>query len=128
MIERGYNPSTQMLVTCMDIDSLCCDMAYIQLTLLGIAASIVHGDTLSMTTHCSALTPIYFLNDWEQRCKRADITEKLVNVMRSVSFQTSESLPADTHTQQANFKDIATTQTLPSHRIRRGQEGQLVLW
>jgi hypothetical protein len=29
MIERGYNPSTQMLVTCMDIDPLCCDMAYI---------------------------------------------------------------------------------------------------
>ena len=128
MIERGYNPSAQMLVTCMDIDPLCCDMAYIQLTLLGIAANVIHGDTLSMTTYCSTLTPLYFLNDWEQRCTRADIAEKLVNVMKSASFQTADFLPADTHIQQASFNDSAMAQALPSRRVRRGQEGQLVLW
>lgn len=128
MIERGYNPSTQMLVTCTDIDPLCCDMAYIQLTLLGLATNVIHGDTLSMTVHRSTLTPIYFLNDWEQRCTRGDFAEKLINVMKSASFQTSDSLPAEALTQQAKFNDNATVQNLPSCRVRRGQEGQLLLW
>jgi hypothetical protein len=96
--------------------------------LLGIAANVVHGDTLSMTIHRSTLTPIYFLNDWEQRCTHANIAEKLLNLMKSVSTADSEPLQADRHTQQTKFNDSATIQTLPSRHIRRGQEGQLMLW
>lgn len=36
-------------VTCQDISKLACDMAYINLTLWGVPARIIHGDTLRMT-------------------------------------------------------------------------------
>lgn len=36
-------------VTCQDISKLACDMAYINLTLWGIPARIIHGDTLRNT-------------------------------------------------------------------------------
>ncbi len=65
LIEKGYNPSKHMVVTGMDIDSKCAHMAYIQLSLYGIPAVVVHGDTLSLKTWSTWITPIYLLNNFK---------------------------------------------------------------
>lgn len=49
MVERGFSP-LNMEVTCMDISKLACDMCYVNLSLCGIPAQIVHGNTLSLQT------------------------------------------------------------------------------
>jgi hypothetical protein len=47
MIERGYSP-LNMEVTCVDVSKLACDMCYVNLTLSGIPAQVIHGNTLSL--------------------------------------------------------------------------------
>lgn len=47
---HGVNPATSMHATLIDVDRLCVDMAYVQLTLLGIPADVIHGNALSLET------------------------------------------------------------------------------
>ena len=74
-IQQGYNPSTQMFVEAVDIDDLCFKMSYIQLSLLGIAARVIRGNTLSMEYFETLYTPVYFLNGWHYKLNRAENSE-----------------------------------------------------
>ncbi|WP_045391706.1 N-6 DNA methylase [Vibrio rotiferianus] len=65
MLNRGFNPQKQLFVSCVDIDELACMMAYIQLSLLGIPAEVVHGNTLTLDIYRSYKTPAYCLGFWE---------------------------------------------------------------
>ncbi|WP_397324765.1 N-6 DNA methylase [Pantoea agglomerans] len=67
LIEAGLNPSVQMFVSCIDIDPVAADMAFIQLSLLGIAAEVVTGNTLTLEFNRVRYTPAYYLNDFEER-------------------------------------------------------------
>ena len=122
MLEGNFNPSAQMLVTCIDIDSLCCNMTYIQLSLLGIAANIVHGDTLSLETHRSLFTPTYFLNDWERRCQSVELHERVLEIIRSLGLEKPLGVNV---VLEANTIAYETNASL---RVRKGQEQQLMLW
>jgi type I restriction-modification system DNA methylase subunit len=51
---NGIDPRCHMHATMVDIDMTCCLMAYIQTTLLGIPATIVHGNSLSLETFWAA--------------------------------------------------------------------------
>lgn len=67
MIELGYNPSKTMWVEAWDISTLCFSMAYIQLSLLGVAGKIINGNTLSMERFQQLLTPMgamYYKKDF----------------------------------------------------------------
>ncbi|NQY62984.1 MAG: N-6 DNA methylase [Alteromonadaceae bacterium] len=48
LLERGYNPQTQLFVQCTDIDPLPVMMCYLQLALLHIPARIQIGNTLTL--------------------------------------------------------------------------------
>ena len=37
-------------------------MAYIQLSLLGVGAKVIHGDSLTLNFHKVLYTPFYFVN------------------------------------------------------------------
>lgn len=67
MLEAGYNPSEQMFGSCIDIDPIAADMAFIQLSLLGIPAEVVTGNTLTMQLKRVRYTPVYYINDFEKR-------------------------------------------------------------
>lgn len=75
-INEGLNHSKQLYVVAQDIDSICADMAYIQLSLLGVAAKVVLGDTLAMTCHRVLATPIYFIERWDMRLERRKMEEE----------------------------------------------------
>jgi len=56
--EKGFNPQTQMKFVGIDIDLKCCQMAYIQTSLLGLRGQIYHGNTISMEMWKKFITPM----------------------------------------------------------------------
>lgn len=75
-IDAGLNHSRQLYVVAKDIDAICADMAYIQLSLLGVPATIILGDSLANTCNRALSTPVYFLELWEYRLKKRYGQEK----------------------------------------------------
>lgn len=56
MRQRGYDPTSQLFVSAIDISAPCYWMAYLQLTLAGIPAEVIRGNALSLETFESAWT------------------------------------------------------------------------
>jgi hypothetical protein len=68
LLEADINPSMHMFGSCIDIDPVAADMAFIQLSLLGIAAEVVTGNTLTMQirrVRHPGFLPNDFENDWQ---------------------------------------------------------------
>lgn len=70
VLEQKCNPSADMCVYAVDNDRRCAMMAYIQLSMLGIPAVVVHGDSLLMKEYSRYYTPAYIWNGWlyRQQC------------------------------------------------------------
>lgn len=62
MKEHNFNYQKHLYVEAIDIDEISFMMAYIQLTLLGIPAKVIQGDTLTLKFQQVLYTPFYFLN------------------------------------------------------------------
>lgn len=60
--EAGFNPSQNMFASLTDIDELCFYMSYIQISLYGIPARVVWGNTLTNKCYLTLFTPVYFLS------------------------------------------------------------------
>lgn len=67
MLDAGFNPATQLLVTTTDIDPVAADMTFIQLSLLGIPAIVNTGNTLSLSVSRTRWTPVWYFNNWPER-------------------------------------------------------------
>lgn len=67
LLESGYNPSEQMYAHCVDIDPIAADMSFIQLSLLGIPAQVVTGNSLTLECSRVRFTPVYYINNFEKR-------------------------------------------------------------
>lgn len=67
MLEAGLNPSENLYSRCTDIDPMVADIAFVQLSLLGIPAEVITGNTLTLKVNCVRYTPAYYLNRWADR-------------------------------------------------------------
>lgn len=67
MLEAGYNPAEHLFVSCIDIDPVAADMAFIQLGLLGIPAEVITGNTLTLKFNRVRYTPVYYFNSWHDK-------------------------------------------------------------
>ena len=68
MAKAKLNYQKQLVVVGVDIDIRCVYMSYIQLSLMGIPAVIIHGNTLSLETWgADWRTPFYILGGWYRR-------------------------------------------------------------
>lgn len=67
LLDAGFNPSENMFASCIDIDPVAADMAFVQLSLLGIAAEVVTGDSLTMKYSAVRYTPVWYINGFEQK-------------------------------------------------------------
>ena len=65
MKENGYNPQTQLKITCQDLDIKAVHMAYIQLSLLGLQAKVYHMNTLTLETYSEWKTPFWILKKFQ---------------------------------------------------------------
>lgn len=61
MLEKGYNPQKDLRFQGIDIDLKCCQMAYIQTSLLGLRGEILHGNTISLEIWKRFITPMSLL-------------------------------------------------------------------
>lgn len=78
LLEEGFNPSVHMYGSCIDIDPIAADMAFIQLSLLGIAAEVVTGNSLTLAFSRVRYTPVYYLNNFEEKLA----SQRRINAMR----------------------------------------------
>ncbi|MGX9377402.1 N-6 DNA methylase [Pantoea ananatis] len=85
MLEAGLNPSEQMFASCIDIDPVAADMAFIQLSLLGIPAEVITGNTLTLKLSRVRYTPVYYINGFEERLKTQRRINAMMDFMRSLS-------------------------------------------
>ena len=70
MKNKGYNYQNLLFVEVMDIDEICFMMAYIQLSLYGIPARVMFGDSLAWKFSKVLYTPFYFVNGVEWKLKK----------------------------------------------------------
>ncbi|EAO5527850.1 SAM-dependent DNA methyltransferase [Salmonella enterica] len=85
LLEADINPSWHMFGRCIDIDPVAADMAFIQLSLLGIAAEVVTGNTLTMQFNRVRYTPVYYFNDFEKRLTDLNRHRVMLAFMRGLS-------------------------------------------
>ncbi|WP_275266761.1 N-6 DNA methylase [Pantoea ananatis] len=85
MLEAGLNPSEQMFASCIDIDPVAADMAFIQLSLLGIPAEVITGNTLTLKFSRVRYTPVYYASDFGERLKTQRRINAMMDFLRSLS-------------------------------------------
>ena len=62
--QRGYSVSEQLWVSVTDVDPLAANMSYVQLSLCGIAAEVITGNSLTLTRHRTLFTPLHYTGRW----------------------------------------------------------------
>ncbi|WP_265495156.1 N-6 DNA methylase [Providencia heimbachae] len=62
VLQQGFNPQTQMIAVCTDIDEVAARMCYVQLALLGLPAIVNIGNSLTMEVRQTLYTPMLMLN------------------------------------------------------------------
>lgn len=87
MVALGYDPSTQLWVSCIDIDERCAFMAYIQLALLGIPGEVVIGNTLTLEMRKILRTPAHYLGGWNEKLKKRSTGNLASSTRNSVELQ-----------------------------------------
>ncbi|MDO4563691.1 MAG: N-6 DNA methylase [Clostridia bacterium] len=77
MHHNKINFQQRLLVTACDIDLKCVHMAYLQLSLYGIPAIIIHGNSLTSEEWSRWYTPMYMIEGWafKERHTISDISE-----------------------------------------------------
>lgn len=58
LLDKGINYQDKLTAVAKDIDLRCVKMTYIQLSLVGVMARVVHGDTLLNKDYASYYTPM----------------------------------------------------------------------
>ena len=76
MMEAELNYCTQLVVEATDIDLKCVHMTYLQLSLYGIPAIVIHGNTLTLEEWGRWYTPVYIIHGWRWKRQRAAIADK----------------------------------------------------
>lgn len=97
----GHNPQQTMQVVAQDIDRKAVYMTYIQLSLLGLNAEVIHGNTLTLETWDVWRTPGHFFRwgygdpgrkqsafeqDAEEKAKLVPVIELTTNESGQLSF------------------------------------------
>lgn len=90
MIMNNNNFQTQLKVVCNDLDYDVVKMAYIQLSLLGIDAVVMQGDTITQKMNEAWYTPMHMFNKVrEQRLKQSEKAfEGMRKAVQLISKQT----------------------------------------
>jgi len=79
--EQNINYSDRVLFEAVDIDEVSFFMAYLQISLCGMAASVIHGDSLAMKKFRIWYTPVFFINNWTEKLKTQRIIDTMINLI-----------------------------------------------
>ena len=119
LLSAGHNYQKTMHATCIDIDPCCVHMCYVQLSLLHIPATVVHGNALSMEVWGTWYTPAHVLGGWTFKLRRrleADLLRESVAVERQPVEEVA-AVPAIAlevaHATEAGRSDVAVLECDP---------------
>lgn len=73
MVSADMNYCTQLVIEGTDIDIKCVHMAYVQLSLYGIPAVVIHGNSITLQEWSRWYTPMFVLGDWHWRLRMLDL-------------------------------------------------------
>ncbi len=76
MLEEGINYQKHMLVVAQDLDIRAVFMSYIQLSLAGVPAIVIHGNSLLVEERSLWYTPMYVIDGWEYKFMLDKIIQK----------------------------------------------------
>ncbi len=93
MHREKLNYCEQMVAYCCDIDIKCVYMAYLQLSLYGIPAVIIHGNSLTLEEWSQWYTPVYMLRGWPLRERTADLLETIQAATKEKAEQPAPEQP-----------------------------------
>lgn len=79
--DAGRNYQQTMHATCIDIDTRCVHMTYLQLALLHVPAIVVHGNGLTGEAWSHWFTPAHILGAWGAKLRRKRHREALETLM-----------------------------------------------
>lgn len=71
VITEGYNPLYTIYVEATDLDGLVARMCYLQLSLWGVPAKVIIGNSLTLEKRDEMYTPAYYLGNWDYKLKDA---------------------------------------------------------
>ncbi|MFD1203565.1 N-6 DNA methylase [Sporosarcina contaminans] len=80
---KGYNPQQVLRVIAQDIDKKAVHMSYIQFSLLGMNAEVLHGDTLALTFYETWKTPGNIFRWGRGLAKKQNAVETLSDLQES---------------------------------------------
>lgn len=118
LINSKINFQECMHVTACDISATCVHMAYVQLTMRGIPAVVVHGNTLTLEEWDRWYTPFHVLFNWTYKLKkraRREIEEAQSSLSTSTNVeQPPQPTEENTHPLHplADLFDLPTTEEL----------------
>lgn len=75
MKKHNINFQERLFVEAIDIDEMCFQMAYLQLSLYGIPARVLLGDTIAYKFSKMLYTPMYFINGFSWKLKEKEQAE-----------------------------------------------------
>ncbi len=87
MKNKGYNYQNQLFVEVIDIDEMCFMMAYIQLSLYGIPARVMLGDSLVWKFSKVLYTPFYFVNGFQGKLKQQYVKKEILRPTSNFNTQ-----------------------------------------
>ena len=64
LLDAGYNYCEKMVGMAVDIDITCVYMSYVQLSMYGIPAVVIHGDSITVEEWSRWYTPAYVWSGW----------------------------------------------------------------
>lgn len=83
----GFNPQNQMYFEGVDVDRLCCDLSYIQMSVMGTVGFIIHGNSLSCEYWDARPTPrLQILQKYEEVNPIYKISQMLLGIERDISL------------------------------------------
>lgn len=95
MYNDKMNYCDQMVAYCCDIDIKCVHMAYLQLSLYGIPAVIIHGNSLTNEEWSRWYTPVYMINGWPMRERVENLLETIQEATQDRPAVKSEEIPTE---------------------------------
>lgn len=107
-LQNNLNPATDMYVETIDIDRLAFYMCFIQLSLYGVPAKVICGNTITMEIYETLFTPVYYLNNWSMRLAVRDMLNLFKDSQDVVDQENDISIPTITITPE--LKQVAMLQ------------------
>ena len=95
MLDEGFNYCSQLVVEATDIDIKCVHMTYLQLSLYGIPATVMHGNALTLEEWSRWHTPVYIIHGWRWKRRRAAIADKTGEVPPKTEEAPETAKPAE---------------------------------